>query len=272
MPPTKSSPTSIDPPGSSLAVRRIPARRILSWLLAGWRDLRGNPVPGIAYGLLFALGGDLILLASLGNPRLFTFAISGFFLIAPLLATGLYELSRQYAAGNRPTFIESLQAFRDSHRSIVLFGLLLALITFSWERVSAFSFARFGDTTGINIRQFATRTVASGDHTGFIMTWLTLGALLALFAYAISVVSLPLLLDRRTSIQTAIRTSLSVFSANTATLLAWAASIVALTLLGFATLLFGLIIIMPILGHASWHAYRDLVESTASDSPRPVSQ
>ena len=104
------------------------------------------------------------------------------------------------------------------------------------------------------------------------MTWLTLGALLALFAYAISVVSLPLLLDRRTSIQTAIRTSLSVFSANIATLLAWAASIVALTLLGFATLLFGLIIIMPILGHASWHAYRDLVESTASDSPRPVSQ
>ena len=89
---------------------------------------------------------------------------------------------------------------------------------------------------------------------------LALGAMLAFIAYVVSVVSLPLLLDRDTGIATAIRTSLQAFSTNTFTLLAWAATIVTLTLAGFATFLFGLVVIMPILGHASWHAYRDLVE------------
>ncbi len=241
-------------------VRQVSAGRILAWLTAGWKDLRKNPIPSLAYGLLFAIGGDLILLASLGRPQFFTFAVSGFFLIAPLLATGLYELSRQQANGARLTFIDSLRAFRNRHTTISLFGLLLALITLAWERISTFSFARFGDTTGINISQFVARTFADGDHSGFLLTWLALGAMLAFIAYVVSVVSLPLLLDRDTGIATAIRTSLQAFSTNTFTLLAWAATIVTLTLAGFATFLFGLVVIMPILGHASWHAYRDLVE------------
>ena len=84
--------------------------------------------------------------------------------------------------------------------------------------------------------------------------------MLALVIFALSVVSVPLMLDRNAHFVTAIRASLRAFVANTTTLLLWAATIVILTLLGFATLLFGLVIIMPILGHASWHAYRDLVE------------
>ena len=258
------SPELPQPPDATAMIRQVPARRILSWLHAGWLDLRGNPIPSIAYGLLFAIGGDLILLASFGQPRLFTFAVSGFFLIAPLLATGLYELSRQHAVGAKPGFMDSLQVFRHNYKSIALFGLILALITFLWERVSAFSFAQFGsalgDTAGININQFIARTFASSDHSGFVIAWLAIGALLALFTYVISVVSLPLLVDRNTRLTTAIQTSLNAFLSNTVTLLIWAVSLVALTLLGFATLLFGLIVIMPILGHASWHAYRDLVE------------
>ena len=92
------------------------------------------------------------------------------------------------------------------------------------------------------------------------MTWLALGAMLALLSFVISVVSLPLIIDRQVGVSRAVLTSLSAFAGNVVTLLLWAACIVTLTLLGFATLLFGLVIIMPILGHASWHAYRDLVE------------
>ena len=72
------------------SVRRISARQPLNWLRAGWADLKANPLPSLAYGLLFALGGDLIILAALDHPHLLTVAISGFFLVAPLLAAGLY--------------------------------------------------------------------------------------------------------------------------------------------------------------------------------------
>ena len=92
------------------------------------------------------------------------------------------------------------------------------------------------------------------------MTWFALGGVLALFVYALSVVSVPLMLDRDSDVATAIMTSLRAFTRNVGPLLLWAAVLVAMTLLGFATLLFGLILIMPILGHASWHAYRELVE------------
>ena len=241
-------------------IRRVPAGRITDWLAAGWRDVKANPIPSLAYGLLFGLGGDMILLASLGQPHLFSVAVSGFFLVAPLLATGLYELSRQHAAGTHPTFIESLRAFRNNGESIALFGIALALITILWERVSAIAFALFNHGMAGDIAQFMSQAIVSGQHGGFVVAWFALGGMLALLTFALSVVSVPLMLDRDADVVTAMLTSLHTFAANTGTLLLWAATIVALTLLGFATLLFGLVIIMPILGHASWHAYHDLVE------------
>jgi uncharacterized membrane protein len=254
------SPGGVDRFLSAPAVRTVAAGRIFSWLRAGWDDLRANPIPSLAYGLLFGIGGDLILLASLGRPHLFTAALSGFFLIAPLLAVGLYELSRQHAAGFHPTFIESLRAFRGNGRSIALFGLLLGLIALGWERASSIGFVLLGGTTSTNVKQFVTQAISSGDNTVFLILWFVLGGVLALVTYALSIVSAPLILDRDASLVMATTTSLKAFAANTLTLLIWAATIVILTLLGFATLLFGLVVIMPILGHASWHAYRDLVE------------
>jgi len=241
-------------------IRRVPASRIGAWLGAGWRDFKANPIPGIAYGLLFGIGGDLILLASLGQAHLFMVAVSGFFLVAPLLAAGLYELSRQHARGEHPTFVESLRAFRRNGESIALFGLVLALIAIAWERLSAIAFALLGNAASGDVGHFLTQTILSGEHTGFVIAWFAVGGILALLTFALSVVAVPLLLDRDSDVMTAMLTSLHAFAANTGMLLLWAATIVALTLFGFATLLFGLVIIMPILGHASWHAYRDLVE------------
>ncbi|MGB7502406.1 MAG: DUF2189 domain-containing protein [Azonexus sp.] len=255
--------TSFDPVSQSdMApdIRRVPPSRIVSWLQAGWRDVLANPIPSLAYGLLFGIGGDLILLASLGRPHLFTAALSGFFLLAPLLAVGLYELSRQHAAGAKPTFIDSLRAFRGNGRSIALFGLVLGTITLIWERASSIGFGLLGGTSGINVKQFISQAIANSDNSPFLILWFVLGGMLALATYALGVVSVPLMLDRNAHFVTAILTSFKAFATNTMTLLLWAATIVVLTLLGFATLLFGLVVIMPVLGHASWHAYRDLVE------------
>ncbi|PKO35044.1 MAG: hypothetical protein CVU34_01655 [Betaproteobacteria bacterium HGW-Betaproteobacteria-7] len=240
------------------AVRSVSADRPLAWLKAGWRDLKANPLPSLAYGLLFALGGDLIILAVLDHPHLLTVAISGFFLLAPLLAAGLYELSRANGAGQRLLFIDSLRCFRRNGQSLALFGLLLALMAIIWERFSAIAFALIGgDMVGSAV---LSDIILGGEHLGFIAIWFASGAIMAMVVFALAVVSVPMMLDRDADVATAILSSLRAVAHNPWPLLLWAAIIVALTLIGFATLLFGLVVLMPILGHASWHAYRDLVE------------
>lgn len=241
-------------------IRRVTAGRPLHWLRAGWRDIKANPLPSLAYGLLFGLGGDLIILAMLESPHLLTVSVSGFFLVAPLLAAGLYELSRKTEAGEKILFIDSIRCFRRNGQSLAFFGLILALITVMWERFSAVAFALIGATSAPVASAYLNEIIFNGQHLAFTATWLALGGALALFVFALSVVSVPLMLDRNADVATAIMTSLRAFAGNVAPLLWWAVLIVALTLLGFATLLFGLVLIMPILGHASWHAYRELVE------------
>lgn len=241
-------------------IRRLPLDRPLLWLKAGWRDLAANPLPSLAYGLLFALGGDIIVLAVLDYPHLVTLAFSGFFLVAPLLAAGLYELSRGHAAGKRLFFIDSLQCFRRDGQSLALFGLVLALVALMWERLSAIIFALLGAHAGLGTHAFMTEIILSGDYPSFIATWFIVGGLLAVAVFALAVVAVPMMLDRDSDPVTAMVTSLHAFAGNPGTLLLWAALLVLLTLAGFATLFFGLVVIMPILGHASWHAYRDLVE------------
>lgn len=241
-------------------IRRIAADRPLHWLQAGWADVKSNPLPSLAYGLLFALGGDLIILALLQSPHLLTVSISGFFLVAPLLAAGLYELSRRNEAGEKILFIDSLKCFRRNGQSLAFFGLILALIVLLWERFSAVAFALIGATSEPVASAYLNEIIFDGQHLAFAATWFALGGVLALFVYALAVVSVPLMLDREADVVTAIMTSARAFTRNVVPLLFWAGMLVALTLLGFATLLFGLVVIMPILGHASWHAYRELVE------------
>lgn len=247
--------------GTSLPhIRRVAADRPWHWLRAGWQDLRANPLPSLAYGLLFALGGDLIILALLETPHLVTVSISGFFLVAPLLAAGLYELSRKTEAGEKILFIDSLKCFGRNGQSLALFGLILALIALMWERFSAVAFALIGADSAPIASVYLNEILFDGEHLAFTATWFLAGGALALFAYALAVVSVPLMLDRDADVATALMTSLRCFVQNAGPLLLWAALLVGLTLLGFATLLFGLVVIMPILGHASWHAYRELVE------------
>ncbi len=249
----------VDSPLALPAVRRVSRDRPAAWLRQGWRDLRANPIPSLAYGLLFSLCGDALLLGSISHPHLFSAAISGFVLVAPLLAAGLYELSRQREEGKQPTFIDSLARLQSRAEPLAVFALVLGFLAFFWERVSALMFAVLGGTAGVESTQFITQVIFSGDHRGFVAAWFIIGAVLALLAFAVSVVSVPLMLDRDVGPMTAVSTSLRAFSVNLEPLVLWAAIIVSLTLLGFATLLFGLVLFMPILGHASWHAYRDMV-------------
>ena len=241
-------------------IRHAQPDQALRWLRAGWHDVRANPLPSLAYGLLFALAGDLIILALLEHPHLLTVAISAFFLVAPLLSAGLYVLSRALENGERPFFVDSIKGLRRNGQSLAIFGLILALIALFWERVTAVAFALIAIDSSASASAFLGEILFSGEHLAFILTWFALGGLLALFVFALTVVSVPLMLDRDCDVATAMVTSVRAFTQNGPPLLLWSGIIVGLTLLGFATALFGLVLIMPILGHASWHAYRDLVE------------
>lgn len=255
------TPTDLTGSGHSpaLNIRSIDARGPSRWLEAGWQDIRANPLPSLAYGILFALGGDLILLAAIGHPHLFTVAVSGFFLVAPLLAAGLYELSRARQAGERLMFIDSLRCYRRNIQSLSLFGLILALLTLMWERFTAVAFALLSGNGTFGGSVLLTEIIIGGEHGVFVATWLALGALLAGFVFAISVVAVPMMLDRNCDPVTAMGTSIRACLTNPGPLALWAVLIVILTLTGFATLLFGLVVLMPMLGHASWHAYKEMV-------------
>lgn len=244
-------------------IRRIGADRPSAWLAAGFDDMVANPIPSLAYGLLFAIGGDVILVASVKSNYFFAAAVSGFFLIAPLLSAGLYELSRRRAAGGeRATFVASVAGLRRNAAAIAQFGGILAIVMLLWDRISAFAFAAIGDSAASigGLGGLMSEVVLGGQHRAFISLWFILGAILATLTFAISAISVPLLLDRNSDVVTAIAASLRAFALNLEAMVLWGLLIVGLTLLGFATLLFGLVFIMPLLGHATWHAYRDLVK------------
>jgi uncharacterized membrane protein len=263
------SPTPLEPrePGETLdrhfalpIIRRAGLERPLSWLHAGWQDLYANPIASLAYGLLFALAGDLILIFAWRTPYLFTAAVSGFFLVAPLLAGGIYEISKRRAAGLHTTFIDSLACWTRNGQSMAMFGTLIAFIAIIWERTSAVFFALLIPGLSPDLWAFVPNVLFNADYLSLTLSWLLVGSALALLVFSLAAISIPMLIDRDIDFVTAMMTSLRAVRHNPATMLLWAALIVLLTLLGFATLLFGLIILMPLLGHASWHAYRDLVE------------
>ncbi|WP_300454632.1 DUF2189 domain-containing protein [Accumulibacter sp.] len=246
--------------GTPPKVRRVSLDRPLSWLAAGWRDLRVNPIASLAYGLLFAIAGDLITIFAWRNGRMFIIATSGFFLIAPLLAGGLYEISRRCAAGQSSTFFSSLAGGRRNAVELAKLGLLLALVGLAWERVSTLLFALLAPAITPDLPSLLAEIHLSTDHRDLLLIWILCGGTLALSVFSLTVVSVPLLLDRPINFRTAMLTSLRAVDANLWVMLFWGAIVVVLTALGFLTLFFGLIVFMPLLGHASWHAYRDLVE------------
>ena len=241
-------------------IKRIGYDRPLSWLAAGWRDLRANPIASIAYGLLFAIAGDVILLFAWRSPYFFTAAVSGFFLLAPLLAGGLYEISRRREAGQHTSFGESLAGWGRNGQSMAMIGLILAFTSIIWERTSAVFFALSIPGMKPDLWAFASEVLISTEYIWLTLGWLLVGALLALLVFAVTAISIPMLIGRDADFVTAMMTSLRAVALNFGPMLWWAAIIVVLTLIGFVTLLVGLILVMPLVGHASWHAYRELVK------------
>jgi uncharacterized membrane protein len=243
-----------------LRIRSVSWDRPIHWLDAGWHDLRRMPLESLSIGLLFALIGYCLFFFAAGQAVFLLAALSGFLLVAPLLAVVFYELSRRLAQGASIDLDAVFGAIKRRWQPIALFGGLLALFFAAWLRLSATLFAYLlGDSGAYSFGALAQEVFLSDRHPLLLLFWLGSGGILAALSFVVSVVSVPLLLERDVAIDQAIATSLSAVAANVLPMLLWAWLILLLTLCGFATLLLGLAFTMPLLGHASWHAYRELL-------------
>ena len=256
-------------------VRQVTVLQSLQWLVLGMRDLVQLRWISLAHGFVLALGGAVIALIAYDRFWLLAGALSGFLFVAPVLAASLYALSRdlenKQALGWRTiwTTWSNWQLSHHDKRSndywcMVQFGLLLAVAATGWVLTSAALITLLSPIAIHSPLDFL-RYVLGAKEGYLFEIWLALGGFMAAPIFASSVVTMPLLLDRRVSLLQAILISWSVVLKNPVPMAIWAAILLVMTLLGLCSLLLGLVAVVPLLGHASWHAYRDLVDT--SDLP-----
>jgi len=240
------------------------------WLAAGWRDFATRPGLSLAYGGLIFVVSLLIVwgLVDLGYDYILFPSLSGFLVVAPLAATGLYEKSRRLAAGETVTLADMLFVRIRSGGQIVFVGLLLLLLMLLWNRAAVLLFALF----------FGLLPFPSFDHVLPVLLGTPMGVLLlvvgslvgglfAAFSFAVSVFAIPRLLDQRTDALSAMGRIMAIVSHNLPVMLTWAAIVVALFALSVATALVGLVVVFPLLGHATWHAYVAMRSPAGTPAP-----
>jgi uncharacterized membrane protein len=257
---------------ASPSVRSVALTAPLRWLALGWQDLVRGGWLSLSHGIALAGFGLLLLTVAHRQFWLLAGAFSGFLVVAPVLATSLYAISRALAH-QRPVRFALLQEtwlswqqsrFAESggYWCLVRFGVMLALAGTGWVMTSAALITLMAPAPVNAPIDFLRHVVLAPDNFLF-EAWLILGGVLAAPIFASSVVSMPLMLDRRVPLLTAVLTSWRVVLANPAPMALWAALIMLMVLLGFATALLALVVVVPILGHASWHAYHELVDASA---------
>ena len=246
-------------PAPTSGVRSIGFAAPLGWLARGWQDLWRQPAASLFYGVAIAVAGAVILGVTARLPYLFAAAITGFLLVAPMLAAGLYELSRRYLAGEQATLVDSMWAWRRNPSALVGFALLSILAGTAWQVASVVIVALFYKGPALAPMAMMIEVLVNPQHYLLFFVYMSVGGLLAALVFAVSVVSMPMLVDRRCDLLTALATSVNAVAENPLPLALWATILMLLTGLGFATLLLGMIVILPWLGHASFHAYKDLV-------------
>jgi len=245
-PPPNASPIGMDAP--------------FRWLRLGWADFIRNPGPGLFHGTLLACIGWLLLWAAGDRFWMLAGAFSGFMIVAPILTTGLYQISRQCATGHCVGMSEVFRIWRSLDGRLMVFGLLLSFAATGWVMTSASMITALAPVPVRNPVDFLRHVVLSGDSWLFEV-WLFLGGVLAAPMFASSVVAIPMLVDTQASVRAAVMASWNAVGSYPLVLGLWALIIMTLVGVGMLTGLVGLVVVVPVLAHASWHAYCDLTRA-----------
>ena len=240
-------------------IQTVSVLRPFVWLGRGTSDFVRCWRQDVAHGLLMVAFGWVVLFLLGAHPYFLAAALSGYLLGAPVMTTGLVELSRRAQTGERTTFNDSLAPLERDGPALVQFGVVLAGFAAAWFVISGIFLSAvlnvptpdFFDSFYHGFLDTATRAQ--------LVSYIAVGALLALMVLLLSVVTVPSIIDQHVGARPAMGLSIDVVRSNPAAMLVWSALLVALTAAGFATLLVGMTVVIPLLGHATWHAYRDLV-------------
>lgn len=244
-------------------INKVYMDRPWTWLAKGWADLSKSLHVGLIYGLVFSvIGAALTYTVLVEEIYLYTFPLmAGFLLVGPLLAVGLYDTSRRLAMGQPVSLGTALTAFRGNPTQIGMMGSLLLILLFGWIRIAVLLFFMFFpyNPPAPTVQSFI-NTFLSIDAIPFLITGNLVGLAIAGVVFAVSAISIPLLLDRpQSNIFTAVTTSWMAVWQNPGTMALWAWLIVLFIAAGIITGFIGLIFTLPLIGHASWAAYKELV-------------
>ncbi len=249
------------------AVNTVGLGAPLRWLAGGWADFRRAPGPCIIYGLCLAAisAGFAAALFITGEAKWLLALAAGFLLVAPMFAMGLYEAGRMLERGEQPGLGDILFVKSAFRREVVFLGVALVLVYSIWVEMA---FLIYGlSTYKVHKTMVDFLNFMFTDPAGIQMALIgtAIGGFIAFLAYTLVVVSAPMLLSRKTDVFIATITSVRTVTRNFLPMLVWAVLIVGLTALGIATGFLGLIVTFPVIGLASWRAYRDLVPLSAGD-------
>lgn len=229
------------------------------WLALGWSDLRRSPVISLFYGVVFVVMGWAIQKVFEHAPP-YTLALSGgFLLVGPFLCLGIYRVSQRLGQGAKPEFGDSIFAWEAKIGQLGIFGFVLLVLEMLWARSTMVVFAVTFD--GMPDFKGSLLALLDPENMAFIISWAALGAVFAGLIFAFTVVSMPMILDRKTDAITAALTSFRLVLTQPGVMIFWGLIIATTTFLAMLPAFIGLLVVGPVIGHASWHAYRAAVVS-----------
>ena len=224
------------------------------WIAQGWRDFVRCPGVGLFYGACFMVMGWALMKVYEAAPAYVMALSAGFLLMGPFLCLGLYRASQRLENGEKPDFGDSLMAWDTRTGQLAIFGFVLLILEMLWGRATLVIFAVSFD--GMPDLHGSLMALTDPENIGFIVAWIGVGAIFAGLIYAVSVISIPMILHRQTDAITAGLTSLRLVLTQTPVMIFWGALITVLVVLALLPWFAGLLVVGPVLGHASWHAYR----------------
>ena len=245
------------------AIREVSFDAPWSWLAAGWSDMWRVPSVSLAYGVIFAVTGFLLTvgLTQVGLQSMIIVLAAGFTLAGPMIAAGLYDTSRRLERCEPVSLASTLRAGFFGKGQLAYMGLLLMFIYLVWVEIALLLFMIFLRPGAVPPTEaFVPSLLFTRPGLHLLIVGTAVGAALAATVFAVSAVAVPLLMIEPVDVETAVLTSVRACRENPKAMALWAALIAGAMLCGFVTLFFGLVIAFPLIGHATWHAFRDLVE------------
>ena len=244
-----------------LEIQPVAWSRPVAWLREGAADLRRGLRVSLVYGIAMTLFGWLLFATFGTQPYFVAVAVTAFLLVAPVMSTGVCEISRRLDLGESSTFDDSVAPLVRDGPALLKYGALLAVSAVAWFVVAEVLLRPLFPVSAPTFAETLYRGFLEQVTPTECLAYLIAGGGLGFAVFAVSVVAIPVIIDRNAGAGQAMRASLQVVRHNPLAMVIWAALITALTVIGFATMLVGMILIIPLLGHATWRAYRDLVHA-----------